>query len=155
MPETVVYFTCIISFVLTTRGSVGCCSARFTGKETVLSHGAGEESSPILGTGRTEFTPSRGCASCQGLSNPQCGPLLSSCLLGDTPTWFGSWTGSSGFLQGDQTILSGTVKPGCVYTSPQELKEDFACPHDLLHRQCPLKDGFIMIPGLPHENTNS
>ena len=56
---------------------------------------------------------------------------------------------------GNQTILSGAVKSGCVYMSPRELKEDFVCPHGLLHMQCPLKDGFILVSGLPHEITDS
>lgn len=106
-----------------------------------------------MGTGRTAISyPSRGCASCQGLSNPQHGPPALLLLAGWHAhlVWFLALPEVT-----NQTILSGAVKSDCDYMSPRELKEDFVCPHGLLHMQCPFKDGVILVSGLPHEITDS
>ena len=105
-----------------------------------------------MGIGRMASSyPSRGCASCRGPSDPQHGPPALLRLAGWHAHSVCFPPGSPG---GDQTILSGAVK-SCVYMSPQELKEGFVCPHGLLHTQCPLKDGFILVSDLPLEITDS
>lgn len=64
---------------------------------------------PQMGTGALDsqfHAPAGATLPAKVCLTPQLGPLLSPCFLGDMPSWSGFWTESSGFLRGDQTILS-------------------------------------------------